>query len=172
MLKLLVVGLAAAVAASGAASAEVTAKAPDGFVIHITSVMKMDRDAAWARLVDVGTWWNPAHSYSGEASALTLDAKAGGCWCEIWNGGEVEHGRVVFVKPRDVLRANAALGPLQGMGVSATLTFQLTDGAEAGTTKMTVDYKVSGSSASGLDAVAAPVDGVLVEQVARLAAGK
>lgn len=162
----------AILAMAGAAEADVTARAPDGFVVHIASVVKLDRDAAWARLLDVGAWWNPAHSYSGEAKSLRLDAKAGGCWCEIWNGGEVEHGRVVAVMPTTLLRMNAALGPLQQMGVTATLTFQLADGAEAGTTKVTVDYNVSGSSVSGLDAIAAVVDGVLKEQVARFSSGK
>lgn len=156
----------------GSAHADVTAKAPDGFSLHIASVVKLDRDAAWARLVDMASWWNPAHSYSGDAAAMSLDARAGGCWCEIWSGGEVEHGRVIFVMPQRVLRANAALGPLQQMGVDAVLTFELADGAESGTTKVIVDYNVSGSSISGLDAIAATVDGVLKEQVARYASGK
>jgi hypothetical protein len=58
------------------------------------------------------------------------------------------------------------------MGVSAALTFQLADGLEAGTTKLTVDYKVSGSSLSDLDKIAPAVNGVLTEQVVRLSAGK
>lgn len=162
----------AIVVLAGTAWADVTAKASDGFSLHIASVVKLDRDAAWARLLDVASWWNPAHSYSGDAKSLSLDAKAGGCWCEIWNGGEVEHGRVVTVMPRALLRADAALGPLQQMGVKATLTFQLSDGAEAGTTRVTVDYNVSGSSVSGLDAIASTVEGVLKEQVARFSSGK
>lgn len=157
---------------TSAARADVTAKAPDGFVIHIATVVKLNRDDAWARLVDISSWWNSSHTYSGDAKSLNLNAEAGGCWCETWSGGEVEHGRVVAVMPRSLLRVSAALGPLQDMGVSAALTFQLADGAEAGTTKLTVDYKVNGSSLSGLDKVAAAVDGVLSEQVARLAAGK
>lgn len=157
---------------AGAAQAEVAAKAPDGFAIHIATVVKLDRDDAWARLVDIGSWWNGSHTYSGDAKSLSLNATAGGCWCEIWAGGEVEHGRVIAVMPRSLLRVSAALGPLQDMGVAAALTFQLADGSEAGTTKLTVDYKVSGSSLSGLDKLAAAVDGVLSEQVTRLAAGK
>lgn len=168
-----VAGLAlAALGFSGAASAEVTGKAPDGMTIHIVVEAKMDRDAMWARLVDPSLWWNPAHSYSGEAKSLSLDAQAGGCWCEMWNGGEVEHGRVIMVMPKETLRLDAPLGPLQALGVQATLTFTLEDGKAAGATKLTVDYHVSGSSLSGLDQLAAPVDGVLTEQVTRLASGK
>ena len=172
MLKILAGSLALGLATTGTAQAEVTAKAPDGFAIQIVSVVKLDRDGAWARLVDIAAWWSGAHTYSGDAKSLSLNAEAGGCWCELWNGGEVEHGRVVAVMPRDLLRVNAALGPLQDMGVSAALTFQLADGPDAGTTKLTVNYKVNGSSVSGLDKVASAVDGVLVEQVARLASGK
>ncbi len=121
--------------------------------------------------MDIASWWSSDHTYSGDAKSLSLDAKAGGCWCEMWSGGEVEHG-VVVVMPRDFLGVSAVFGPLQQLGVSGTLTFQLADGADAGSTKLTVDYKVSGSSLSGLENVATAVDGVLIEQVTRLAAGK
>ncbi|MEQ1784418.1 MAG: ATPase, partial [Hyphomonadaceae bacterium] len=67
-----------ALAATGAAHAEVTAKAPDGFAVHIAAVMKLDRDDAWARLVDIASWWSSDHTYSGDAASLSLDAKAGG----------------------------------------------------------------------------------------------
>lgn len=172
MLKRLAASLAVSLAAASAAHAEVTAKAPDGFSIHIVSVVKLDRDAMWARLLDLASWWSSSHTYSQDAKSLSLDAKAGGCWCEFWSGGEVEHGRVVAVMPRELLRVSAGLGPLQAMGVSAALTFQLADGPDAGTTKLAVDYRVNGSSVSGLDKVASAVDGVLIEQVARLSAGK
>ena len=172
MTRRLVGAVTAFFAMTGVAHADVTAKAPDGFAIRIASVVKLDRDAAWARMLDIGAWWNPAHSYSGDAKSLNLEAKAGGCWCEIWSGGEVEHGRVVAVMPPGMLRINGALGPLQQMGVSATLTFQLENGAEAGTTKIILDYVVSGSSISGLDGLAAIVDGVLKEQVTRFSAAK
>lgn len=171
MLRQAVASMGLLLAAAGAADADVVSKAPDGFSIHIASVVRLDKEDAWARLLDISVWWNPAHSYSGDATSLSLEAKAGGCWCETWSGGEIEHGRVVAVMPTGLLRINGALGPLQQMGVSATLTFQLEKGAEAGTTKVTADYIVSGSSNSGLDGLAAIVDGVLKEQVMRFSAG-
>jgi len=51
------------------------------------------------------------------------------------------------------------------MGVSGALTLTLSDGA-AGGTAITLDYVVNGSSLSGLDGVAGPVNQVLSEQVA------
>lgn len=166
------VGVIAALLAlsPGIAGAEVTGKAPDGMTIRIEAEAALDRDAAWARLVDVASWWSGSHTYSGDAKSMSLDAQAGGCWCEIWNGGEVEHGRVVMVMPKQTLRVHGAFGPLQDLGVQAAMTFTLSDGA-AGKTKLTLDYKVVGSSLSGLDKLAPIVDQVLAEQVKRFAAG-
>jgi hypothetical protein len=103
---------------------------------------------------------------------LSLDAKAGGCWCEIWSGGEVEHGRVLTVMPKQTLRVDGAFGPLQDLGVSAAMTFTLSDGSAPGKTRLTLDYKVVGSSLSGLDKLAPLVDQVLAEQVKGFAAAK
>ena len=167
MLKMM--GAAAAMLAmTGVAGADVTAKAPDGMTLHIVVESSLDRDAAWARLLDVASWWSDAHTYSGSAKSMSLDAQAGGCWCEMWSGGEVEHGRVVMVMPKQVLRVHGAFGPLQELGVQAAMTFTLSDGA-AGKTQLTLDYKVVGSSLSGLDKLAPIVDQVLGEQVKRFA---
>ncbi|HOZ27119.1 MAG TPA: hypothetical protein PK080_07145 [Hyphomonadaceae bacterium] len=154
------------------AFAHVTAKAPDALAIQVKAEVALDRDAAWARLLDISSWWNSAHSYSGDAGNLNIDAVAGGCWCELWSGGEVEHGRVLAVMPRELIRFDAPLGPLQEMGVSTALTFTLSDGASPSKTVVTVDFKVSGSSLSGLDKLATVIDGVITEQVTRFASGK
>lgn len=171
-MRALITGALGALVMCGGADADVVAKAPDGFTIRIVADAPLDRDAAWARLVDVASWWNGSHTYSGDAKSLSLDAKAGGCWCEIWAGGEVEHGRVVMVMPKQALRIDGAFGPLQDLGVSAAMTFTLADGSAPGRTKLTLDYKVVGSSLSGLDQLAPLVDQVLAEQVTSFVAGK
>ncbi|OYX46355.1 MAG: hypothetical protein B7Y90_16105 [Alphaproteobacteria bacterium 32-64-14] len=164
MLRRLFAVMAVGASMAAPALAEVKVKAPDAIVIQIKGEVALDRDAAWARLLEIGLWWNGGHTYSGDAANVKLDAMAGGCWCELWAGGEVEHGRVVMVMPMSVLRVSTALGPLQGLGVSGALTLTLSDGA-AGKTAITLDYKVSGASASGLDKIAAVIDQVLSEQV-------
>jgi uncharacterized protein YndB with AHSA1/START domain len=156
----------------GAAQAEVTASAPDALVIQIKAEIPLDRAASWARLLNVGSWWSDAHTYSGKAASMSIDAVAGGCWCELWAGGEVEHGRVVYLAPQEALRLSSALGPLQEMGVTGALTFTLSDGSAPGSTVVTLDMKVSGSSLSGLDKIGPAVDQVLSEQVTRLAKGE
>ncbi len=162
----------AAAALGGAALADVKASAPDGMTIQIKAEVALDRDDAWARLLDIGSWWSGAHSYSGNSHNVSVDAVAGGCWCELWSGGEVEHGRVVYVAPLETIRFSTALGPLQDLGVSGAMTFTLSNGSSAGKTAITLDYKVTGSSLSGLDKLAAPVNQVLTEQVTRFASGE
>src|SRR5262245_17901485 len=94
------------------ARADVKQAAPDGLVIQIKGEVDLPRQAAWRRLVAIGSWWSDAHSYSGNAKSITVDVVAGGCWCEIWEDGEVEHGRVMYVRPDEAIRFDAPLGPL------------------------------------------------------------
>lgn len=154
---------------AGSAGADVKQAAPDAMVIQIKTEVALDRDAAWARLLDISQWWNGEHTYSGSAESLNLDAVAGGCWCEFWNGGEVEHGRVIMVMPKQTIRFSTALGPLQSMGVSGAMTITLSNGTSTGKTAIVVDYTVNGGSLSGLDKLAPIVNQVLTEQVTRFA---
>src|SRR5689334_20132650 len=147
------------------AHADVKSAAADGMVLQFKGEVALSRDDAWSRLLNPALWWNGAHTYSGEAKNLSVDAVAGGCWCELWEGGEVEHGRVIYLKRNQAIRYNSALGPLQGLGVNAVLTFTLADGSAAGRTAVMVDMVVVGSSLSGLDKLAPVVDQVLGEQV-------
>jgi len=97
---------------------------------------------------------------------MTMPLRAGACFCERWNGAEIEHGRVILAWPNQTLRINAPLGPLQEQAVTSILTFAI---AEApGGSRLTVTMRVNGSSASPLDTFAAPVDGVIGTQVQRL----
>ncbi len=130
--------------------------------------LPLARETAWARLVAISSWWEGSHTYSGDAANLTLDPVAGGCWCEMWEAGEIEHGRVVAAMKNNVLRVQGAFGPLQEMGVNAVLTITLNDGASAGATGFTMDYRVAGSSLSNLAPLATIVDGVLQSQFDRL----
>ena len=73
---------------------------------------------------------------------------------------------VSFVNPGVMLRLTGGLGPLGLMGVSGNMTWEFdeTDGGTA----VTLQYAVGGYMPGGLDAIAAGVDGVLVEQMTRL----
>lgn len=161
-------GLALLLCAAGPAAAAVTESAADGFtIVHERSVAAAP-DAAWAKLVQPGQWWNDAHTYSGKSANLSLDLRPGGCWCERWDGGAVEHGRVIYIQPGKTLRFHAALGPLQALPVAATMTWTL---AGTGTgTRIVLTFRVLGRPADGVAKLAPPVDQVLGEQADRLAA--
>jgi len=152
-------------AASGA-SAAVKEAAPDHLLIQDNRTIHAPPDKLYAALTDIGRWWNGDHTYSGDASHLSLKAEAGGCFCERWNDQSVEHGRVIWAAPGHLLRLDTALGPLQGLAVQGVMTFTLKPVSDG--TALQFEYRVNGSAASGLDKMAAPVNGVLMEQLQRL----
>lgn len=152
------------------ARAGVTSSTPSSFVIEAESEIEATPDQVWRALTRIDRWWSSAHTYSGDAGNLRLDARAGGCWCERWgNGQSVEHGRVVLVMEHEgvrTFRVFGALGPLQGMGVNAVLTFTIAPHPNGA--KLAMTYRVLGDPSLNLNTVAAPVDSVLMEQFGRL----
>jgi len=156
--------LAAAALPARAGVSEVT---PAGFLVSLREEVPASPQQAWDALVQVNRWWNGQHSYSGDASNLSLEPRAGGCWCERWPGGSVEHGRVLYALPGKGLRIEGAFGPLQAMAVNAVLTFKLEPAGDK--TAIVATYRVRGSPDAGLDKMAGPVDAVIGEQVKRLA---
>jgi hypothetical protein len=142
--------------------------APDRLEFEYNADVAMAKDKLWARVLRPGAWWSNDHTYSGKAANMKLAAKAGGCWCEVWPGGEVEHGHVVYIAPGSVLRIEGALGPLQEMGVSGILAITLEPGADSDHTRLKLTYKVSGSSLLKLDTLSSVVDRVIGEQFATL----
>jgi Polyketide cyclase / dehydrase and lipid transport len=149
------------------AAAEVTDVAGGGFGIVEQVHVAAAPAAVYALLITPARWWDSQHSFSGSAANLTLDAKAGGCWCEtLANGGSVLHLTVVQVMPGKSLRLRGALGPLQGMAVEGAMTFSV-QGSGTGT-DLKVTYVVGGYAKDGFEGLSKAVDRVLGEQVARL----
>lgn len=142
--------------------------APNGFVVHIETPIDASPAKAWKALVgEVGQWWNPEHTYSGDGRNLLIDARAGGCFCErLAGGGGVEHLRVVYVAPPGLLRMSGGLGPLQGSGLAGALTFKLSPTPQG--TKLELAYSVGGFMEGGFEKMAPAVEAMLAEQVARL----
>jgi uncharacterized protein YndB with AHSA1/START domain len=152
--------------APGIASADVVDKAPGGFTLKTTVTVAAAPDRVFRALVDVGAWWSNDHTYTGDARNMSIAPLPGGCFCEkLPGGGGVEHGRVVQVKPGALLRLDAALGPLQEMGVSGSMTWQVAGAGNASSSTLTMTYAVGGYAPGGLDALAALVDDVLSQQV-------
>jgi hypothetical protein len=159
---------AALVLAPAAAQAEVVDRSAAGFELRRQLVAAAPPAKVYAAILQVGRWWSKDHSWSGNASNLSIDP-ATGCFCEALPGGGIaRHMTVVFADGAKTLRLSGALGPLQFTGASGHLSFTLED-APGGSTRLTVTYDVGGYAKGGLaEAWAAPVDGVIGEQVARL----
>jgi uncharacterized protein YndB with AHSA1/START domain len=148
------------------AHAEVKQSSADAFFLSYQGALATSTAKAYADIVQIGRWWDSEHTYSGKSSNLSIRPEAGGCFCEKWKDGSVEHGEVLMAMPGKMLRFRTALGPLQERALNGVLTFWLRN--EDSATTLTVEYRVNGSNASGLDQIAPSVDEVLGAQVERL----
>lgn len=156
----------ALIAAAGPATAAVRSAEPSSFVVAQSFETQADASSAYAALIEPKRWWSSQHSWSGDANNLSLEARAGGCWCERWKDGEAEHARVIFVAKDTHLRVSGAFGPMQAMALNGVLDVQLVPTTTG--TRIDMTYTVNGSPSSNLDKLAPAVDGVLAEQFGRL----
>ena len=164
-----IVATALALLACHGVQAEAISVSATGFTSNFRDELKASPDDVWKALVQLPRWWNASHTYSGQASNLTFDAHAGGCWCERWgNGQSVQHGTVVLAMPGKVLRVLGNLGPLQDLPVNGVLTFAIT--TQDGKTALRMTYRVAGPADAGLETLAPAVDRVIGEQYKRLKA--
>lgn len=159
--------LIAAAAAASPAAAEVKSAAPAGFAVESRAVVAAAPAEAYAQIVRIDEWWDAAHSYSGNAANLSLQARPGGCFCErLADGGGVEHMRVVSARPGVELRLQGGLGPLQAEAVTGSLSWSLKPAG--GGTEIVQRYVVGGYVEGGADRIAPAVDQVLAGQLMRL----
>jgi len=148
------------------AHAEIKESSADAFFLTYSGAVAAPTAKTYADIVQISRWWDSEHTYSGKAANLTIKPEAGGCFCEKWKDGSVEHGEVLMAMPGKVLRIRTALGPLQERALNGILTFWIRN--DDSTTTLTVEYRVNGASASGLDQLAPSVDEVLGTQLDRL----
>ena len=140
----------------------------DGFVVRQTVRVEASPDLTYDAVVHrIAAWWNPEHTFSGEAAGLSIDPTPGGCWCEVLpGGGGVRHMTVVLVEPNRRLRLVGGLGPLQESAVTGVMTWEFS--ARADGTDVVLTYVVGGFRPGGLQELAGAVDAVLVHQLGRL----
>ena len=150
------------------AGAEVKFASADAFLIEQRYTIAAPAAKVWESLLHPEDWWPSDHTWSGDRKNLRLSADAGACFCERWDGGSVEHGRVIMAIPGRLLRFSAALGPLQEMAVSGVITVALDE--KDGATTVVVTHRVSGDPSHKLDALAAIVDQVNALQFGAFAA--
>jgi uncharacterized protein YndB with AHSA1/START domain len=152
----------------GTTHADVKDATASGFTLENTIHVSADAQTAWRALVDdVGKWWPRDHTWWGEASMLTIDARAGGCFCERNGPQQAQHLQVTFADPGTLLRMTGGLGPLQGMGLHGVLEFRFAP-AEGGGTTITLFYRVGGYTPDDLAQFAPIVDQVQGQQLGAL----
>ena len=162
--------LAALLLLSPFARAEVLEASDGGFSVRNSVTVKAASEEVWATMTgQIAEWWNPDHSWSADAGNLYMDAKLGGCFCEHLpaTGGSVEHLRIIYFSPGQEIRFDGALGPLQGMATGGRMIWTIEGTGEG--TRITFTYKVHGWAEGGLAGIAPAVDGVIRQQLERLA---
>ncbi len=133
------------------------------FQLHVTT----NAAGAYAAVTHPEKWWNGEHSYSGDAANMSLEAAAGGCWCEkLPAGGSVQHMRVLAAIPGSLLRLSGGLGPLQAQPVTGVMTWSFKDDPKGGSV-VDLKYRLAGSTDLPGDWPQA-VNGVLSGQTQRL----
>lgn len=159
---------ALSLAAAGLARAEVKDLSASGFTIENSQVVPVDAMTAWKALVDdVGRWWPKDHTWWGDASRLSIQPRAGGCFCEIDGERQAAHMTIVFVDPGKTLRMAGGLGPLQGMGLGGALEWRFA--AAEGGTRITLYYRAGGYSPDDIGKFVPVVDQVQGVQLGGLA---
>ena len=149
--------------------AEVVDSASNGFSVKSTINIQATPEDVYRKIVrNVGDWWNPAHTFSHDSHNLSIEEKPMGCFCEkLPNGGGVRHMEVVHLAPGKALVMVGAIGPLQSLGATASMSIALAPAG--GGTRLEVTYAVTGYLKAGMNTWAAPVDSVVTEQFTRLA---
>lgn len=167
--------VAASVFAPTPALSKVAQVSAQSFVIRHVAQVSASPEEAWAVLIKPSVWWDSKHTWSTDASNLTLDPRAGGCFCEVLPNpsspkaaprGSVEHMRVVYVERPRALRMVGPLGPLQADAATATLTIQL-KADDKGGTQVSLEYVVGGYTRTPFEKLAPAVDAMLADQVRR-----
>lgn len=163
MFKPLLIAAAFALVASPA-SAEVVERSADHFVLRYAVALEAGPEDFIDALEHIGEWWNPAHTYSGDARNLSLALDPGTCFCEAMpDGSTFDHGGVYEYDPGTGVLIDAALGPLRGKTTLSNWTIGWT-GANRGS-ELVMSYVVRGE---GVGAMADGVDAVMDDQFHRM----
>ena len=164
----------AALLVAAPAQAKVIDQSDIGFTVAHTAQVAASPDDVWKMLRLPDKWWSKEHSWSGDAANFWLDSQAGGCFCEKLPPakpggapGSVQHARILFAKPDELMRLSGAFGPLQGEAVAGTLTIQIKEMPTGSAIRF--DYVVGGYMRFKIADIAPTVDAVIGEQLAGLA---
>lgn len=162
-----VILLGAALALSAPASAAVVGADAHGFEVRNSIEVPVSPAQALAAFGQIGAWWSKEHSYSGDASRLSLELRPGGCLCErLDDGGGVEYMHVAYYEPGKRIALIGALGPSLFEAVSGVMDVTA---VRTGTgSRLTINYRAAGFARGNGTELALAVDEVLRQQAERL----
>ena len=63
-------------------SAEIVDSSANGFTVKETVNIQASPQDVYAKIFKIGDWWSSDHTFSHDAHNLSLEDKAGGCFCE------------------------------------------------------------------------------------------
>ena len=160
--------LLAVIATTSMLKSEVISSDENAFHLKITQEVSATPSDAYTQFLNVGEWWSSEHTWFGDAKNMTIEPKAGGCFCERANGNEVMHMQVsaVFVDKEIVMLGG--LGPLQKMGITGVMTWRF-EMLESGKTQITNEYRVIGHGQDDMPGFAEIVNKVQTLQLGLLA---
>jgi len=155
---------------AASAWAEVADSSAHGFTVRSTVLVPGSARQAYQKFVQgVGKWWDSQHTYSGNASNLSIDERLGGYFHEkLPGGGFIEHMRVVYSDPGKMLRMSGGLGPLQELGAAGAMTVAFVE--KDSKTEVTMTYAAGGHMKGGLGSIAGIVNKVLALQLSHFQA--
>ena len=150
------------------AQSEVVASTDASFHIRIQLELPVPPGEAYNKFIDIGSWWDSNHTWFGDAAGLSIEPKAGGCFCERDGDRSALHMLVSYVNPGQEIKMVGGLGPLQGLGLHGAMSFRFVtvDGKHF----LVHEYRVIGTVENGLKNLADVVDQVQRGQLDRLVA--
>src|SRR3954469_13840840 len=104
------------------AMAEVKGAGTSGFEVREKVHIAAEPGTVYAAGLAPKRWWDPKHTYSRDPNRVTLEARAGGCWCEsLPGGGSVEHLEITYLAPGKAIRFRGAVCVVTVIGVGCCI---------------------------------------------------
>lgn len=144
--------------------AEVSEVSDQHFIVSIDATLMAPRDQAYKQFLQIGDWWQDSHTWFGDASAMSIELEAGGCFCERNGDKQALHMTVSNINPEISIQMTGGLGPLQSLAVNGHMLWKF-ESTEDGNTTLTLTYRVTGFINQNTEDWSKAVNGVLQQQV-------
>lgn len=163
----LTVTLVTLVWATTSAKAEVTEVSEQHFVISINTTIDAPSSKVYKQFIEIGEWWQDSHTWFGDATKMTIEPKAGGCFCERKGKQQTLHMTILHIDPDKSVHMTGGLGPLQSLAVNGYMAWSFEE-VKDNSTNLKLNYRVTGFVNQKTKDWAKAVDGVLMQQMENL----